>query len=94
MKIPYSELEKVAHLARLRLSDAELEQMTKQLDNILSYIEKLNEIDTANISPTSHVLSISNAFRDDIVEKSLDVSDVLKNAPEKIDDLFLVPKIL
>lgn len=94
MKIHIHEVEKVAHLARLHLSECELSQMTKQLDNILNYIEKLNEIDTANVEPTTHVLAVSNAFREDLIEKSLDRSDVLLNAPKHDDQLFKVPKII
>jgi len=93
MKINNQEVEKVAQLARLRLSQSELQQMTKQLDNILSYIEKLNEVNTDNIPPTTHVLAISNAFREDRIDKSLEISEVLKNAPDHDNQFFKVPKI-
>ena len=71
MKISKEQVEHVAHLARLTLTELELEKMTGQLDNILSYVEKLNELDTGSIHPTSHVFSLCNAFRNDTVKESL-----------------------
>lgn len=83
----------VAHLARLKLTPAEIENFSKQLDSILSYIAKLNGVDTKTIQPTSHVLAIKNVFRKDAVKPSLDKKDVLKNAPSTEGDFFKVPGI-
>lgn len=94
MKITTKEVEDVALLARLDLSQGELNLMTNQLDNILSYIEKLNEVDTAGVSTTSHIFSINNAFREDIPGESLGREEVLKNAPEKNGEMFKVPKVI
>ena len=77
MKISREEVEHVAHLARLHLSDDELQKMTKQLDTILSYVEKLEELDTSGLPPTTHVFSVSNAFRDDEVLPSLSRQEAL-----------------
>ncbi len=94
MKISKTEVEHVAHLARLNLAEDELELMTKQLDNILSYVDKLNELDTDNIPPTTHVFAVKNAFRDDVVTKSLPQADALKNAPQQNGETFQVPRII
>jgi aspartyl-tRNA(Asn)/glutamyl-tRNA(Gln) amidotransferase subunit C len=94
MKITTKEVELVALLARLDLSQDELIVMTGQLDNILSYIEKLKEVNTENISATSHVFAISNAFREDTAGQSLTREDVLRNAPEKNEEMFKVPKVI
>jgi len=94
MKISRTEVEKTAILARLHLSEEELQQITGQLDSILQYIEKLNEIDTSTVLPTTHVLAIHNALREDTERSSLDLSEVLRNAPEHDGSLFKVPKII
>lgn len=94
MKISKKQVEHVAHLARLNLTDLELEKMTGQLDNILSYVEKLNELDTGSILPTSHVFSLCNAFRNDNVKDSLPRSEALKNAAQHNGEMFQVPKII
>lgn len=93
MKITNREVEKVALLARLDLSKEELLLMTSQLDNILSYIEKLKEVCTDNVPATSHVFSINNALREDTVGQSLPREAVLRNAPDKNSEMFKVPKI-
>ena len=85
----------VAHLGRLRLSDNELEQYSGQLASILSYISKLNEIDTTNVLPTSHALTtLKNVFRKDVLRKSLETDEALENAPSKEGDFFKVPQII
>jgi aspartyl-tRNA(Asn)/glutamyl-tRNA(Gln) amidotransferase subunit C len=94
MKITKKQVEHVAHLARLNLTEDELDKMTGQLDNILCYVEKLDELDTREISPTSHVFSVSNAFREDIVKESLPRNEVLMNAPKENGEMFQVPKII
>jgi aspartyl-tRNA(Asn)/glutamyl-tRNA(Gln) amidotransferase subunit C len=94
MKLSKEEVEHVAKLARLAVSEAEKESFSRQLSEILSYIGKLNELDTSNIEPTSHVLDLSNVFRDDGVRESLPPSDVLANAPDSENDHFRVPKII
>lgn len=94
MKLLKKEVEHVAHLARLTLSDQELELMTGQLDTILSYVDKLGELDTEGVQPTSHIFSISNAFRDDVVRASLSQEEALENSPQSNGETFLVPRII
>ena len=88
------DIEYVARLARLSLTESEKERFRKDLAEILAYVGKLNQIDTEAILPTSHVLPIQNVFRDDKVLPSLPKDVVLANAPQKKDGLFKVPKII
>ncbi len=94
MKISKKEVEHVARLARLSLTDEELNRMTGQLDNILSYVEKLEELDTDNIVPTTHVFSLSNAFREDVIKESLSQEEAVKNGPQQDGEMFQVPRII
>jgi aspartyl-tRNA(Asn)/glutamyl-tRNA(Gln) amidotransferase subunit C len=94
MKITRQEVEHVAKLARLELTDEEKERLTDQLSNILTYVEKLNELDTKGVEPTSHVLDINNVMRDDVPEESLSQELALANAPEKAAGHYKVPKII
>jgi aspartyl-tRNA(Asn)/glutamyl-tRNA(Gln) amidotransferase subunit C len=87
-------IEHLSRLARLALTQEEKSRYENQLDNILHYVDKLNELDTAGIEATSHVLSISNVMREDIVRPSLDREDALMNAPDKTDTFYRVPKII
>ena len=84
----------VAHLSRLELPDATIEKMTEQLSGVLDYIEKLNELDTENIEPMSHPGALSNVFREDEPGKSLSVEEALKNAPDRVDGCFRVPRVI
>ena len=85
----------VAHLARLELDEKELAQHSRQLASILSYISKLNEIDTTNVIPTSHALTtLKNVFRKDVLRKSLTPDEALANAPSRDGDFFKVPQII
>lgn len=88
------QVEHVARLARLAITDAETALYSRQLSSILSYIEKLDELDTAAVEPTSHVLPLTNVFRDDRVRPSLAPDQALANAPDRAGDLFRVPKII
>jgi len=83
-----------ANLARIELSDKELDHFTSQLDKILAYVNKLSTLDVAKFEPTSHVLEMKNVYREDIVKASLPASEVIKNAPSKENNLFKVPKII
>jgi aspartyl-tRNA(Asn)/glutamyl-tRNA(Gln) amidotransferase subunit C len=94
MKISKNQVEHVAHLARLTLTEEDLEKMTSQLDNILSYVDKLDKLDTHLIQPTSHVFSVCNAFREDIVKESLPRQKALMNAPQENGEMFQVPRII
>ncbi len=94
MKITRQEVEHVALLARLYLSETEIEQFTGQIDAILMYMDKLNELDTKDVEPTSHVIETGNVVREDQVRDSIPVGDALANAPDKENDFFKVPRII
>jgi len=93
-KIDQKQVMKVAKLARLQLTEAEIEEFTGQLIAILDYVEKMNELDTADVQPLAHCLPISNVLREDIAKESLGTEKTLANAPERDGDFFKVPKIL
>ncbi|HBI03467.1 MAG TPA: Asp-tRNA(Asn)/Glu-tRNA(Gln) amidotransferase GatCAB subunit C [Paenibacillaceae bacterium] len=92
--ISRQEVEYVAKLARLNLSEDEAEKYTEQLNAILEFAGKLNELDTSNIEPTSHVLDVYNVMRDDEVRPSVDREKALLNAPEEEDGQFKVPAVM
>jgi len=94
MKITKKEVEHVAKLARLALKDEEAEQLTRQLSDILTYVEKLNELDTKDVEPTSHVLPVRNVLREDEVSGSIDRGKALVNAPDRTEEFFRVPKVI
>ena len=95
MNIDKKSVQHVALLSRLELDEKELDVYSKQLASILSYINKLNEIDTKDVPPTSHPLaSLRNVFRKDILKKSLELDEVLRNAPSKEGDFFKVPQVI
>ena len=93
-KIDIKQVRQVAKLARLDLSEAEISQFTGQLSAILEYVEKLNQLDTANIEPLAHCLPINNCLREDIVKQSLGTEKTIANAPQSDGQFFIVPKIL
>jgi aspartyl-tRNA(Asn)/glutamyl-tRNA(Gln) amidotransferase subunit C len=93
-RIDESEVRRIAHLARLKLSGEEAVQLGEQLGRILEYMQKLNQADTANIDPTAHPLPLCNVFRQDEPAAPLSVHDVLANAPESVGTYFKVPKVL
>lgn len=94
MKITRKEVEHVAMLARLELSEEEIETFTRQLDQILTYVDKLNELNTEAVEPTSHPLSLGSALREDIVKESLDPELSLRNAPQRVGRAFKVPRVI
>ncbi len=84
----------MATLARLELSEQEEVRMTEQMNNILSYMDKLNELDTTDISPMNHAIQQQNVFRPDAVHESIDRELALSNAPESDGVCFVVPKVI
>ena len=94
MSISRSEVEQVAMLARLRLSDEELDRMTSQLGDILGYMNLLSELDTDAIEPMAHTSDVVNALRDDVVRPSLKREAALANAPHHDGQCYLVPAVL
>ncbi len=87
-------VKQVAHLARLTLADEEVELFTKQLNDILDYVQKLNELETTDVPAMAHVLELHNAFREDELRDSLPVEEALANAPDRQKNSFAVPKII
>lgn len=94
MTIDRKEVEHVALLARLRLSPSEVERFTTQLSQVLSYVEKLGELDTADVELTSHVLDMTNVFREDVLRDSTPREEILRNAPGATEEFFRVPRII
>lgn len=94
MKISREDVVKVGQLARLELAPAEIDTFTGQMEAILSYVDKLNELDTTNISPTAHAVPMQNAFRSDDVRPSIGAEQALAAAPDRVEDFFCVPKVI
>lgn len=94
MKISKEEVMHVARLARLNLDEKAIELYTKQLGDILTYMDTLNRVDTKDVHPTSHAIFIKNAFREDEVKASVPVERALANAPQSEDGSFVVPKVI
>lgn len=94
MKITKEEVSYVANLAHLDMTPDEVELMTRQLDDILNYVDKLSELSTENILPTTHAISINNAFRRDEVKTSLKREEALANAPLENGETFVVSKVI
>lgn len=94
MAVTKKDVEKIAELARLKFSDGELERFTPQMNEILTYMEKLNELNTEYVEPLSHPVEQTNVFRDDEIEPSITTEEALKNAPAKDDHHFNVPKVI
>ncbi len=94
MNITKQEVEHVAKLARLELTEAEKDAFGRQLSSILTYMETLNTYDTEGVEPTATVLGEVNVFREDEVRPSLPVDRALANAPDRADGFFVVPKII
>ncbi len=93
MKLTSEEVERVAELARLRLSTGEKEKYGEQLSAILGYFHMLEGLETTNVSPTSHCLMLENVLREDVVGDSLPVEKVLAMAPQLAGHLISIPRI-
>lgn len=94
MKLSTQDVEYVAKLARLEVADQEKEKFTAQLNDILLYIDQLNELDTAGVAPMTHAIAVTNAFREDKVMDSLGTEGALANAPDARGEFFRVPKVI
>jgi len=94
MSISPQEVEKVSLLARLLLSQEELDRMTAQMGQILEYMDLLAEVDTNDVQPMAHAVEISDVFREDRVRPSLKRDDALANAPQRDDECYRVPAVL
>jgi aspartyl-tRNA(Asn)/glutamyl-tRNA(Gln) amidotransferase subunit C len=94
MAITKKDVTYIAALARLGLTEAEIEHFGGQLESILGYIDKLKKLDVADVPPTSHVLDIKNVYRPDEVKPSLPAEKILRCAPSVEDRFFKVPKVI
>ncbi len=88
------DIEKVAELARIALTEEEKAKFSSQLESILGYIDKLNELDTSDVEPTAHPHSVENVWREDETEPELPTSEALRNAPKQRQNMFVVPKVV
>jgi aspartyl-tRNA(Asn)/glutamyl-tRNA(Gln) amidotransferase subunit C len=94
MKISEKEVRYVGKLARLQLDDDRIHQMSGTLSDILTYMDKLNELDTSDVPPTSHVGTVETVLRDDVAGESLPLEAALQNAPDPVGAFYRVPKII
>jgi len=94
MALSREEVLHVAELARLSLRPEEVELFTRQLNDILAYVQKLEELDTTGVAPLAHVIPLVNAFREDVVREGLSLEAALKNAPAREESSFLVPRVI
>lgn len=94
MALTTDEVRKVANLARLQLSDEEIEQYREQLSDVLTYVEQLDELALDDVMPTAHAVVQNNVWREDEARPSLPLGDVLSNAPAQAQDQFLIQAVL
>jgi len=94
MKVTQKDVDHVAKLARLGMTDEEKDRFTKQLSRILEYAETINKLDTKNVSPTSHAIPMKNVFREDKTIPCGNMGDIVANAPSAENNMFAVPKIM
>lgn len=93
MSLTLDEVRWVSHLARLKLTEAELELMARQLSHILEYFEQLRKVSTENVEPLAHPVPLTNVFREDLLAPSLPVEQALVNAPDRRDSYYGVPAV-
>jgi len=94
MKIDNETVDKIAHLARLEFDNQAKQEMVKDMNNMLGFIEKLNELDTTNVEPLIYMSDEANVLREDEVIPEITQDEALKNAPKKDSDYFKVPKVI
>jgi aspartyl-tRNA(Asn)/glutamyl-tRNA(Gln) amidotransferase subunit C len=94
MKISKEDVTHVANLACLELDEAAVDKFSSQIGTILEYVDTLNRLDTTGVSPTSHAIFLTNAFREDEIRTHLDLELALSNAPEKDEGTFRVPRVI
>jgi aspartyl-tRNA(Asn)/glutamyl-tRNA(Gln) amidotransferase subunit C len=94
MAVTIKEVEHIAKLAKLKFNDAEKEKLQGELNKVLQYIDKLDELDLTNVEPLENMNETENVFREDAVKPGLTKEEALKNAPSKTDNFFKVPKVL
>ncbi len=94
MQVTDATIENLAHLARLRFDEKEKESVKKDLQNMIAFVEQLNEIDTTGVEPLLHMSDTVNVLRDDVVKGSVSRAEALRNAPLKDEEFFKVPTVI
>jgi aspartyl-tRNA(Asn)/glutamyl-tRNA(Gln) amidotransferase subunit C len=94
MKLDLETLQKIAHLSRLEINEKDTDQMLRDMSNMLTFVEKLNEVNTDGVAPLTTMSHEINSLRDDVAKVDLTHDEVLSNAPKKDEDYFRVPKVL
>jgi aspartyl-tRNA(Asn)/glutamyl-tRNA(Gln) amidotransferase subunit C len=94
MKLDVETLQKIAHLSRLEINEKDTDQMLRDMSNMLTFVEKLNEVNTDGVAPLTTMSHEINSLRDDVAKVDLTRDGVLSNAPKKDEDYFRVPKVL
>jgi len=94
MKITPDDIRHVAKLARLDIAETDIDAFVAQIGEILDYVDTLSQVATENVEPMAHAISLTNAFREDVVRDAGPVETILKNAPAAVDNMFCVPKII
>ncbi len=94
MRITREEVRQVAHLARLNVTEDQIDAFAGQIGRILEYIDQLNQVDTTGVAPTFHASVQTNAFREDEVQGHLNLDEALANAPKEADGSFIVPRVI
>ncbi|MGQ9456525.1 MAG: Asp-tRNA(Asn)/Glu-tRNA(Gln) amidotransferase subunit GatC [Armatimonadota bacterium] len=94
MRLTTEDIESVARLSRLALTDQEIQTLTGHINRLLEHFEKLRELNTEDVEPTSHVIPVYNVFRKDEPSESIPVEEVLSNGPEVADNCFVVPRVV
>lgn len=94
MKVPISEVEKIAALSRLSFSDEEKKAYQHHLEDVLMTAQKLGELDTSEVPPTAHIQGLQNVLRKDVTQKSMDNEQLTRGAPERENGCFIVPRVV
>lgn len=94
MAVSKKDVEHIAKLAKLKFTEEESGKLQKEMNTVLEYIDQLNELDLSNVEPLENINDIENVFREDVSEKCLTKEEALKNAPDKTDNFFKVPKVI
>jgi len=94
MRLTKEDIASVAYLSRLELSEEEKDKLTEQINRLLESFATLQELDTSDVEPTSHVIPVSNVFREDVSRPSLPVEEVIANGPQVAENCFVVPRVV
>lgn len=94
MSLSKETISNIAKLARLEVEEKEMDELSRDINNILDYMEKLNNLNTDNVEPLSHPIPLTNVYREDEVKNEFDSSDALKNSPVQTEKFFVVPRVI